>query len=217
MFKRYLFPFILTLMSAALLAVTFLLFREKLLPGSFQLVNEKSEISAQTIIKEVLPIGEYASLAYHYTSVVKDINSKDINGWTIPFTTRKYIFTYNGTMKLGIDGTKIHIEEKAAENGLPVIVISLPPIKILSHEIIDNSIEVFDQSQTIFNEINIQDAFKVTAERKREMEAGVMGGGAVKDARALTEQQLGVLLRALPGVRGVYEVEFVWQDDAASF
>jgi hypothetical protein len=217
MFKRYLFPFVLTLMSAALLAVTFLLFKEKILPDSFQLVKEKSEISAQTIIKEVLPIGEYASLAYHYTSVVKDINSKDINGWTIPFTTRKYIFTYNGTMKLGIDGTKIHIEEKAAENGLPVIVVTLPPIKILSHEIIDNSIEVFEQSQTIFNEIDIQDAFMVTAERKREMETSVMGGDAVKDARASTEQQLGVLLRSLPGIRGVYEIEFVWQDGAASF
>jgi hypothetical protein len=215
-FIRYLLPVILTLMSAALFAVTFLLFREKISSGSFRLINTKSEISAQTIIKEILPIGEYASLAYHYTSVVKDVNSKDINGWTIPFTTRKYIFTYNGTMKLGIDGTKIQIkEEKDAGNGLPVIVITLPPIKILSHEIIDNSIEVFDQSQTIFNEINIQDAFKVTAERKRELETSVMGGDVVKDARASTEQQLGVLLRSLPGIRGVYEVVFVWQDDAA--
>jgi hypothetical protein len=216
MFKRFLLPVILTIMSAALLAVTFLLFREKILSDSFKLVKEKSEVSVQTIIKEVLPIGEYASLSYHYTSVVKDINSKDINGWTIPFTTRKYIFTYNGTMKLGIDGTKIHIDEKAVENGQPVIVVTLPPIKILSHEIIDNSIEVFDQSQTIFNEINIQDAFKVTAERKREMETGVMGGGVVKDARTSAEQQLGFLLRSLPGIRGVYEVEFVWQDNTAS-
>jgi len=213
--KRYLLPIIFTLMSAALLVVTFLLFREKVSSDSFKFVKTKSETSAQTIIKEILPIGEYASLAYHYTSVVKDINSKDIKGWTIPFTTKKYIFTYNGTMKLGIDGTKIKIkEEDAGETGLPVIVIVLPPVKILSHEIIDNSIEVFDQSQTIFNEINIQDAFKVTAERKRELEKKVIDGDVVKEARASTEQQLGSLLRALPGIRGVYEVVFAWQDDA---
>jgi hypothetical protein len=204
-------------MSAALLAVTFLLFKEKILSDSFQLIKTKSDISAQTIIKEILPIGEYASLAYHYTSVVKDVNSKDINGWTIPFTTRKYIFTYNGTMKLGIDGTQIKIkEEKHKETGLPVIIVTLPPIKILSHEIIDNSIEVFDQSQTIFNEINIQDAFKVTAERKREMENKAMSGDVIKDARASTEQQLGSLLRPLPGILGVYDVVFIWQDDAGA-
>jgi len=213
MFKRYLFPVILTLMSAALLAVSFLLFRERITPDSLRFIETKSEISAQTIIKEVLPIGEYASLAYHYTSVVKDVNSKDIHGWTIPFTTRKYIFTYNGTMKLGIDCTKIQIEEKAAENGLPVIIITFPPVKILSHEINEDSIEVFDQSQTIFNEINIQDAFNVTAERKREMEINVMAGDAVKDARAATERQFGAFLRALPGIRGVYDVEFAWGDE----
>lgn len=213
--KRYLLPVIFTLLSAALLTVTFFLFREKVSSGSFQLVKTTSEISAQTIIKEILPIGEYASLAYHYTTVVKDINSKDIKGWTIPFTTRKYIFTYNGTMKLGIDGTKIKIkEEEAGEKGLPVIVIALPSIKILSHEVIDSSIEVFDQSQTIFNEINIQDAFKVTSERKRELEKKVMDGDVVKEARASTEQQLGTLLRSLPGIRGVYEIVFTWPDDA---
>jgi len=199
---------------------------------STPLVTEKSEASAHTIIKDILPIGEYASLVYHYTSVVKDINAKDINGWTIPFTTRKYIFTYDGKMKLGIDGTKVRVEEPALskeagltttpepetapeENALPVIRIILPPVKILSHEIIDDSIEVFEQSQTIFNQINMQDAFKVTAERKREMERKVMAGDAVKDARISVEQQFGAFLRALPGITDNYILVFVWQDELA--
>jgi len=211
--KRYFPAIILTLMSAALLVVTFLLFREKISSGFSQLVTEKSETSAHTIIKEILPIGEFASLAYHYTSVVKDVNTKDINGWNIPFTTRKYIFTYDGTMKLGIDGTRIKVEDgEAVEGGLPVIRVVLPPIKILSHEIADNTIEVFEQSQTIFNEINIQDAFRVTAERKREMEEKVMADNVVNEARASTEQQFGALLRALPGIKDSCDIVFVWQD-----
>jgi len=200
-------------MGAALLMMIFLLFKERISSGFSQLVTDKSETSVHTIVKEILPIGEFASLAYHYTSVVKDVNTKDINGWNIPFTTRKYIFTYDGTMKLGVDGTLIKVEEgEAGESGLPVIRVVLPPIKILSHEIADNSIEVFEQSQTIFNEINIQDAFRVTAERKREMEEKVMAANVVKEARASTEQQFGSLLRALPGIRGNYDIEFVWQD-----
>ncbi|MCL1815657.1 MAG: DUF4230 domain-containing protein [Treponema sp.] len=214
--KRFLLPAILIFVIAGLLVFIGLLLGGGKFGFNQPFITEKSDISAHSVIKEVLPIGEYASLAYQYTTVVKDINAKDIKGWTIPFTTRKYIFTYDGTMKMGIDGTKIQIEEmEQAENavstsGLRIIKIILPPVKILSHEINENSIEVFEQSQTIFNEIKIADAFGVTAERKHDLEEKIMSGPVVKEARASTEHQFGALLKGLPGIRGVYELEFVW-------
>ena len=231
--KRIILPIILILIIAGLSVVIGFLWRENKYGASqVPIFSETSDVSAHTVVMEALPIGEYASLAYHYTSVVKDINSKDIKGWTIPFTTRKYIFTFDGKIKLGIDGRLIRVEEIEQEeadstnaadspsagtetssaNRLPVILIILPPIKILSHEVMDDSIEIFDQSQTIFNEIKIADAFKVTADRKRELEEKVMAGTVVKDAEASLEQQLGALLRSLPGIKEKYEVEFVWQE-----
>ena len=211
--KRFSFTLILIIICLVLLLVVLVLYYGNHRAVPLQFIAEKSEVSAHTVIKDILPIGEYASLVYHYTSVVKDINAKDINGWTIPFTTRKYIFTYDGKMKLGIDATKVRVEETAPEeDALPVIRIILPPVMILSHEIMDDSIEVFEQSQTIFNEINIQDAFKVTAERKREMEKKVMAGDAVKDARISVEQQFGAFLKTLPGILDKYILVFAWQD-----
>jgi hypothetical protein len=112
---KRLLPIILIIIIAGLLVVIGLLLGGKKAGPNPPLVTEKSEVSAHTVIKEALPIGEYASLAYHYTSVIKDINARDIRGWTIPFTTRKYIFTYDGTMKLGIDGSRIQVEEVPAE------------------------------------------------------------------------------------------------------
>jgi hypothetical protein len=216
--KRFSLTLTLIFVCLVLLLVVFFLINRNSWPGFPSSPGEKSDISVHTIVKDILPIGEYASLVYHYTSVVKDINTKDINGWAIPFTTRKYIFTYDGKMKLGIDGTKVRVEEAAPgpeENALPVIRIIFPPIMILSHEIMDDSIEVFEQSQTIFNEIKIQDAFKVTAERKREMEEKVMAGDAVKEARISLEQQFGAFLKALPGILDNYVLVFVWQSAAA--
>ena len=217
--KRLLPLILVVIIGLLLLAVGYLLAGKAGI--KVPLVTEDSKVSAHTILKGVLPIGEYASLAYHYTSVVKDINSKDIKGWNIPFTTRKYIFTYDGVMKLGIDCGKIIIEETgvktedAETENIPVLRISLPPIKILSHEIIDSSVEVFEQSQTIFNEIKIEDAFKVTAERKLEMEAKAMEGSAVKEARASLEQQFGALLGGLPEIKDNYRVEFIWEAPGA--
>jgi hypothetical protein len=218
--KRILLPAVLGVVIAGLLVyIGFLLWENKFILNQ-PLITEQSDISAHTVIKQVLPIGEYASLAYHYTSVVKNVNARDIRGWTIPFTTRRYIFTYDGTMKLGIDGTKIRIDVPAngadtgiaAGTSLPVIRIAFPEIVILSHEIMDDSIEVFEQSQTIFNEIKLADAFNVTAERKREMEEKVMASDVIKEAQVSVEQQFGTLLRNLPGIRDNYELEFVWQD-----
>ncbi|MDR2210026.1 MAG: DUF4230 domain-containing protein [Spirochaetaceae bacterium] len=96
---------------------------------------------------------------------------------------------------------------------MPVIRITLPPVQILSHEIDDRSIEVFEQSQTIFNEIKIQDAFKVTAEQKREMEEKVMASEVVEESRNSAEQQFGALLRNLPGIRGSYDIVFMWETE----
>ena len=104
---KRLMPLVLIVIIAGLLVVIGLLLGGKRLGPGLPGVTDKTEISAHTVVKEVLPIGEYASLAYHYTSVVKDVNTRDIRGWNIPFTTKKYLFTYDGIMKLGIDGSKI--------------------------------------------------------------------------------------------------------------
>lgn len=212
--KRIFLPVISALIIAGLLLVIGYLWKEN---KKGPLVTEQAQVSAHTILKEVLPIGEYASLAYHYTSVVKNVSNKDIKGWNIPFTTSKYIFTYDGVMKLGIDCGSIKIEEGPDAENAPIIKIILPPIRILSHEIIDNSVEVFEQSQTIFNEIKIDEAFKVTAERKKEMEekimaeGGVSGRGVIDEAKNSLEQQFGSFLRGLPGIAGTRTIEFVWE------
>jgi hypothetical protein len=92
------------------------------------------------------------------------------------------------------------------------ILISLPPIKILSHEVYEDTIEVFEQSQTIFNEIKIEEAFKITGERKREMEEKVFSSGtALDEARASLELQFGKLLQDLPGIKDTYTVVFLWR------
>jgi hypothetical protein len=242
--RKILFSVLLLFIALLVLAVGFLLgSKNRGLKPEWLAVEPRSVVSVHTVVKEVLPVGEFASLAYHYTSVVKNVNSKDINGWNIPFTTRKYIFTYDGTMKLGIDCGTIQVEanppaeENSAETAAvptaensggaeavgdnPEMVegpkpgeiwVSLPPIKILSHEVFEDTIEVYDQSQTIFNEIKIEEAFRVTGERKREMEEKVRTTGtAIEEARASLELQFGKLLQELPGIKDIYTVVFVWR------
>ncbi|MDR3299443.1 MAG: DUF4230 domain-containing protein, partial [Candidatus Accumulibacter sp.] len=77
--------------------------------------HKSAQASVRTAIKEMLPIGEWACLAYYYTNVVTDVDQREIFGMGIPGTTKKFIFSYDGVIKLGVDTDGIMIEEGAAD------------------------------------------------------------------------------------------------------
>ena len=201
MIRRIVFPAVLIAIIACLLMVIGYLLAGK--------EAGEPEVSVHTVVKEVLPVGEYTSLVYHYTSLIRNVNAKDIKGWKIPFTTKKYVFSYTGAIKLGVDGTRIQVEQE----GDSVIRLVFPPVKILSHEVLSGSIEVYEQSQSIFNEIQIAEAFKITEDRKLEQEEIVMGSTVVKEAQDSMEQQIGALVKSLPGIHDRYDVVFTWQEE----
>ena len=76
--------------------------------------------------------------------------------------TKTFIITYNGSIKAGIDlkQAKISIDNDQLN-------ITLPAAKILSHEIDEKSIEVYDESSNIFNQISIND-YKSLQLKKRK-------------------------------------------------
>jgi len=162
--------------------------------------------SAHSVIKESLPVSEYASLTYRYTSVITHSDSREVVGVKIPLTEKKYIYTYDGIIKLGIDGKAISVKQDG-----DTIYIMLPPIKVLSHTVDENSIEVYDQTQNIFNQIQVGEAFKINAEQKKIMEEKIKKNGAYDDAKAAAEQQLKTFIEALPGIKNAYKIVIEWQ------
>ena len=162
--------------------------------------------SAHSVIKESMPVSEYSSLTYRYTSVVTHSDKRELVGLKIPLTEKKYIYTYDGIVKLGINGKKISVRQDG-----DTIYIKLPPIEILSHSIDENSIEVYDQSHNIFNQVEVGEAFKINAEQKKIMEEKMKKNGAFEDAKSAAEQHLKSFAESLPGVKGAYTIIIEWQ------
>jgi hypothetical protein len=178
------------------------------------------QASATTAIKEMLPIGEYASLAYYYTNVVTDISNNEVLGWGVPFTTKKFIFSYDGVIKLGVDTDGITVEEEAenpVSDGQEVrlkLRLMFPPIRVLSHETIDGTFKVYDQSGGFFNSIKIEDAWDSLPRFKRQMAQKALLDAA-KQARISMETQIKGFLERLPAVQEKhYTFEFVWTEAA---
>lgn len=150
------------------------------------------QILSELIAGELSDLSEYASLEYRYTNVGKFEDRVDFYGWQVPWTTKSFIITYDGALKLGLRGNEVQVRTQKQE-----VILKLPPAQILSHEIYEDKIEVLDQSKNIFNPIQIEDYTSFAADRKREVEEKARQDGLFEEAQTRAEEQLGRLLREL--------------------
>ncbi|MDR2655441.1 MAG: DUF4230 domain-containing protein [Oscillospiraceae bacterium] len=171
--------------------------------GTAAPVEAKTQIDVRVVEENISSIAEYASIDYYYTNAGQMSEQKEIYGFKLPFTTKNFVLSYDGEMKLGIDGSKITVSLDGT-----VITVTLPKAKILSHEIKEDTIKVLDQSKNIFNPITIEDYAGFATAQKLEMEKKIEEKGLIEKAQAETEAQLGAFLSAFPGIEGEYTIKF---------
>lgn len=147
------------------------------------------EISAVVLESQLAQISELASVSYAYTNMGQFENSNDFYGMKVPFTTKKFILTYDGVIKAGIDLSQVKVtvtEEK--------VRVRLPEAKILSHEIDADSVQIFDEKTSVFNPFTVEDFTDFQAEQKRVMEEKALAKGLLEDAKGKAAASVELLL-----------------------
>ena len=140
--------------------------------------SEKApEVSAVVLESRLTEISELATMTYSYTNMAQFENSSDFYGVKVPFTTKKFILTYDGTIKAGIDLSAARAEVSGGE-----VRIVLPRARILSHEIDEDSVEIFDEKKSIFNPFTVEDFTAFQAEQKAVMEEKALSRGLLEQA-----------------------------------
>ena len=72
--------------------------------------REKSpHLDAVVLEAQLNQISQLATVSYHYTNMAQFENSNDFYGVAIPFTTKKFILTYDGEIKAGVDLSRAKI------------------------------------------------------------------------------------------------------------
>lgn len=140
---------------------------------------------------------ELVSVAYYYTNMGKFESQVDFYGWKVPLTTKGFLLSYDGVIKAGVDlsGATIQVNEVQKS-----ILITLPEAKVLSHEIPEESIQVFDETRNIFNPITIADYTGFTRDQKTVIEAKATGNGLLTGAAERARATVTSLLGLLPGM-----------------
>lgn len=165
--------------------------------------EEPTKLTSDILIQEISHINELATMEYNYTNIGKFENQATFYGWNVPFTTKSFIVSYDGKIKMGIDMSLIDVSIKGN-----TIKIKVPKAKILSHEIDEKSIEVFDETKNIFNQISITDYNQFAIDQKEKMETGVKGKGLLKEAQEKAEDVLTTFIKSTHKLDENWKIEF---------
>ena len=150
---------------------------------------------------EINDIAELVTLEYNYTNMAKYENHEEFYGVKIPFTTNKFIITYDGVILAGVNMAEVTVT-KTEDNKL---AIRLPAARILAHSVDFDSLQVTDESYSIFNKLEITDYAAFTADEKLSTEAKALAKGILKKAEENAEVYLRNFVSSLvPGAEIIF-------------
>ncbi len=165
--------------------------------------SSDTKINADLIANRIDSVKKLITTEYHYTNMGSMENQNEFYGWKIPFTRKSFILSYDGVIYAGldIDNADIRVEGN-------VIRIDLPEAEILSHEIKEESITIFDEETSVFNPIEIADYTSFSADQKKAMEDKAIAGGLLDKAEDNAKEAIEEVLLMNPEIANNYEIEF---------
>lgn len=149
-------------------------------------------LSSITVENQLQQISQLATIRYSYTNMGQFENSNEFYGIKLPFTTKRFIVAYDGTITAGVDLTQAKVTVTDQK-----VTIALPAPQILSHQVDPNSLEVFDETTSIFNPITIEDYTGFQADQQGVMEEKAIQGGLLTQAKDQAEAAIGGLITPL--------------------
>ena len=160
-------------------------------------------MTSDLLSQQIQSISELASVEYNYTNMGKYENQATFYGWKVPFTIKSFIISYDGVIKAGIDMSQVEVKVKSKK-----IKMTMPKAKILSHEIDEKSIEVFDETKNIFNQISITDYNQFAIDQKEKMEDNVKQKGLLKEAQEKAQSTITTFIKSSYPSLDDYEISF---------
>lgn len=136
------------------------------------------KITSTFITNKLETAKELTTLKYQYTNLGQFENQSTFYGYAVPFTEKHFFLSYEGTIHAGVDLSQL----QATVQG-KTISITLPKAKILSHEINEDSLQIYNEKTSIFNPIRIEDYADFSKDQKKRMESEAIEKGLLSHAQ----------------------------------
>ena len=160
-------------------------------------VETKAVITGEMIQEKLRDIGELATEEYTYTEIGTFDSNKSVQifGYDVnlPLTQSKFIYSYDGTIKAGIDFTQLTVEKDEAGRK---ITVTLPAARILSSELDEDSFQLYDDKNNVFNPYGVSDVNDTNKKIKTQAEERALEKGLLERAEENAETMIYNLLRS---------------------
>lgn len=174
---------------------------------------ESLQISAPAITSSLLKeelkyVKDLVTVEYRYTNADKaEFPGRVLFGQNIPFTGKSFIVSYDGVIKYGVDLGAVDIR---VSEGAKTVTVSIPPSRVVSHEIPEASFKALDEKDGLFNKIRIDDVTEFRRTQKEAMEAKAVSMGLPRQAQEQSGAAIEALLSATPGM-GEYQLKIQYE------
>ena len=161
-------------------------------------------------------IGELATESYNFTQVGKySEEGTKVFGMEVPGTSAHYLITYSGEVKAGVaDVSRIQVE--VDETG-HVVTVTVPAVEILSASIDPASVETYDQSFSLVNQLEVSDVTAFLASEEEKAQTVAVDNGLLDKARTRAEALVTSQVKTLLTSAGAadYTVSVTWVEPSA--
>lgn len=167
--------------------------------------NGKPKITNETVGVQIKELKELSTIQYKYKEVVSREDWNTLFNFKLPFTKSSFIVSYTGILKIGIDlaETKINVDE-----GGKTIKITLPESKILSNELDFKSLKVYDEKNSIFNPIKVEDYTEFTQGGKENAEKDARESGVFEQSKEVAKKIITEMLNTTKEIKENYKIIF---------
>ena len=161
-------------------------------------------INSEIIKNQIIEAKELTTLKYKYTNVGSFENTEEFYGFKLPFTSKKFIVSYDGEVNAGVNLENIDVK---VDDVNKIINVTLPNAEILSHQIDEDSLTIFDEKNSIFNQLEIKDFSNFRKNEMKKVEQDLLDKGFLDEANERSKVAVEEILSINPKVKEEYTVK----------
>lgn len=191
-------------MITGLVAAIVIIFISYFFGMKASLFKTENEISSEIIKNQILSVKELTTLKYKYTNVGSFENQSEFYGMKLPFTQKKFIISYDGEVNAGINLEEAKITLNKDDQK---ISINIPHAEILNHSIDEDSLTIFDEKNSIFNQLEVKDFSDFRKDEMKKVEKDLEEKGFLEEADKKTQEAIVEILKINPLLEE-YTIEF---------
>ncbi len=162
-------------------------------------VKQTAPVITRDLLKnEITALSELTTKKYWYRNATQQEEAKKwLWGADMPFSDIQFVALYDGYIKAGIDLKDVKFD---VNQHTKTITITMPKSKILDHNIPQETINVLQVKNNLFNSVSFNDYNRFISSEKDVMAETAIGQGILTEADEEAKSIMEAFLNNIPGI-----------------